>query len=444
MERKDESNDVQFEDDFGDQFEEEEIVDCENEEAEMDEQSEKPGQDSQEKPSVKIFRHGVDQLAEDEELVCEPGTYDMLHKGNTDWPCLTFDVISDSKGMRTKYPFTSYVVAGSQADRSDRNRIYVMKWSRLHKTKNDEMDEASDSEGEDDDAVLDFRTIPHEGGVNRIRAMPQMSHIVATWSETGKVHVWDLQKHFAQLDGPASTDSAPRPIFTYHDHTEEGFAMAWDPHVTGRFVSGDCAGEIVLWNPVDGGWETERLGFHEGSVEDLAFKIKGDGAGHTLASSGVDGTIRIWNLDTKECVKVLEKAHDSDVNVISWNPIVGDLLLSGDDDGCFKVWNPRAIDKPMATFHWHQAAITSVAWHPTDETMLAVSSADHSVSIWDMSVEDDHEEEIPEGAEHFPAQLLFLHQGQKDIKEITWHPQLPSVIISSAGDGFNIFKPCNL
>ena len=30
-------------------------------------------------------------------------------------------------------------------------------------------------------------------------------------------------------------------------------------------------------------------------------------------------------------------AHDSDVNVISWNPSVAYLLASGADDGCFKV-----------------------------------------------------------------------------------------------------------
>lgn len=98
---------------------------------------------------------------------------------------------------------------------------------------------------------------------------------------------------------------------------------------------------------------------------------------------------------------------------------------------------------PVATFKWHTAPITSIEWHPTEESIIAVSGADDQISLWDLSVEPDTEEggqRITEDGVEVPPQLLFVHQGQTEIKELHWHKQIPGCVISTAATGFNIFK----
>ena len=96
--------------------------------------------------------------------------------------------------------------------------------------------------------------------------------------------------------------------------------------------------------------------------------------------------------------------------------------------------------KPVAMFKHHTAPITSVEWHHSDSTVFVASGADDQVTLWDLAVERDTE--AGEGIDDVdvPPQLLFIHQGQQDVKEVHWHRQLPGVIISTAHSGFNVFR----
>ena len=79
-----------------------------------------------------------------------------------------------------------------------------------------------------------------------------------------------------------------------------------------------------------------------------------------------------------------------------------------------------------------------------DESVLCVSSEDNQVTVWDLSVEADDEDSATGGDDavtDFPPQLLFIHQGQNNVKEVHFHPQIPGLIASTAEDGFNVFKP---
>ncbi|XP_071699364.1 protein HEAT STRESS TOLERANT DWD 1-like [Rutidosis leptorrhynchoides] len=436
-------------------------------------------------PSIpaKVWQPGVDALEEGEELQCHPSAYNSLHALHIGWPCLSFDIVRDSLGLvRTEFPHTIYCVTGTQANNAP-NSIGVFKISNISGKKRElvltkknnhdtDMDcESSDSDDDDDREVdndgpkapvFQVQKVFHEGCVNRIRAMPQKPHICASWSDTGHVQIWDfgsqlnsLAETETNISKDATTVSNQTSLLKFTGHKDEGYAIDWSSLVTGKLVSGDCKNNIHLWEPAsDSTWNVDSNPFvgHTGSVEDLQWSPT---EASVFASSSADKTIAIWDIRVGKLPAASFKAHNADVNVTSWNRLASCFLVSGSDDGTFSIHDLRLLkgDSLVAHFEYHKLPITSIEWSPHDTATLAVSSADNQLTIWDLSLERDEEEESEfksktqeqvHAPTDLPPQLLFVHQGQKDLKEVHWHTQIPGMLISTAADGFNILMPSNI
>ncbi|KAH6777929.1 Transducin family protein / WD-40 repeat family protein [Perilla frutescens var. frutescens] len=443
------------------------------------------GSSSNPEPAVpaKVWQPGVDPLEEGEELQCDLSAYNSLHGFHIGWPCLSFDILRDSLGLvRTEFPHTIYSVAGTQAEKSSSNYIGIFKILNISgkrrelvpkKSNTDDTDmesESSDSDEDDDEEgggtgapVLQLRKIGHEGGVNRIRAMRQHPHICASWADTGLVQVWDFSSHLNALgesdtttNNGGSTVFNQAPLVKFAGHKDEGFAIDWNPLAPGRLVSGDCKNCIHLWEPAsDSTWHIDSKPFvgHTASVEDLQWSPTEP---DIFASCSVDGSIAIWDTRIGKSPAVSIKAHKADVNVITWSSLASCMLASGSDDGTFSIRDLRLLkegDAVVAHFEHHKHPITSIEWSPHEASTLAVSSSDNQLTIWDLSLERDEEEEAEFKAKtkeqvdaptDLPPQLLFIHQGQKDFKELHWHSQIPGMLISTTADGFNILMPSNI
>ncbi|RXW22574.1 hypothetical protein EST38_g3289 [Candolleomyces aberdarensis] len=474
----------EFEDAWEDEVEsDEEVVDAAaNDEDGMDIDEVIPAiEESDEPPQApRAYIPGVHALGKDEVLEADESAYIMRHTMNVNWPCLSFDVLRDNLGdERRRFPASISIVSGTQADDMKKNEVLVYKMTSLHKTQKDGED--SDSEGEDDDEndldedpIIEFRSIPHYGGVNRIRAqpLPQSSplppatqpYFVATWAETGKVHIWDVRPLIESMDVPGYAYDKSRvqtPAFTINSHGRaEGFAMDWAASGPSslRLLTGDIHSKIYLTTSTPSGFKPLSQPFtsHTSSVEDIQWSPSEP---TVFASCSADRTVQVWDVRSKgrKSVAGIAPAHESDVNVISWNRLTSYLLLSGGDEGGIKVWDLRNVKKagtsgpeptPVASFTWHSGPITSVEWHPSEDSIFAASGADNQITLWDLAVEQDADEagmeDVPEGGKDIPSQLLFQHLGQKDVKELHWHPQIPGTVISTAYDGFNIFKTFNV
>jgi eukaryotic-like serine/threonine-protein kinase len=88
-----------------------------------------------------------------------------------------------------------------------------------------------------------------------------------------------------------------------------------------------------------------------------------------LASAGVDATIRIWDIPTKQPVRTLAD-HQRDVQTIAFSPD-GKLIASAGFDGTIKLWEV-ATGHLLHTFHGHNEAIWSLVFSPNGSLVASV------------------------------------------------------------------------
>jgi len=389
-----------------------------------------------------------DKLEEGQTLEVDENAYILYHQCSLGPPCLSFDVIEDQ--VKADFPLSVTCVAGTQAAKVTANNIIVFRMSNLHCVRPTDEDEDSDvDEPEDERPQLKMAGIKHAGCVNRVKyAKIGPTPVVAAWGENGTVSIWNLSNVTARLDMPGKEvfreETTPLQAFTGHE--TEGFALDWSATEAGVMASGDCSKNIHVWQPSDGGvWNISSKPYssHTKSVEDIRWSPNEK---NVMASCSCDRTIKIWDVradPSKACMLTQGNAHFSDVNVIDWNPSEP-FLISGGDDGIVKVWDLRTfggISDPVASFKHHTSPVTSLEWHKDDSTVFASSGADDQIALWDLALERDAEAAVDnDKTKDLPPQLLFIHQGLQDIKELHWHAKVPGLIVATSHTGFDVFK----
>ncbi|MFB8788295.1 MAG: NB-ARC domain-containing protein [Potamolinea sp.] len=144
---------------------------------------------------------------------------------------------------------------------------------------------------------------------------------------------------------------------------------------------------------------------HTNLVWSIAFSPDGD----ILASGSDNGTVRLWNIQSGQCINVLD-CGSSEIFAIA---IVGQLLVSASLDRTVRLWNLEG--QSLKTWCGHTNGIRSLSLSPDGQT-LASGSQDRALHLWNLQVDEDSEPLSPcktfERATSWSSAESFSMDGQ--------------------------------
>ena len=180
-------------------------------------------------------------------------------------------------------------------------------------------------------------------------------------------------------------------LSTFQGHTSKVWSIAFSPD--GRtLASGSDDQTIKLWDI-----ETGRCIKTFQGYKNLVWSVAFSPTGHQVASASEDGIVRLWQVPQAQtsseaiavqsigsqsltCQEIL--GHEGRAWSVAFSP-VGQLMASGGDDQTIRLWNV-ATGRCLKILRERSGQVRQVLFSPQGN-LLATNSSDNTVKLWDVS-----------------------------------------------------------
>jgi WD40 repeat protein len=164
-------------------------------------------------------------------------------------------------------------------------------------------------------------------------------------------------------------------IFTFTEHTDAVCCVAVHPFDQCIVATGGCDDRAFLWrfsNSEKEQWCYPLVG-HTDTVTSIGFNFNGK----LLLTGSYDGTVRIWDVSTREQIQLLEGPDD--IEWAAWHT-KGNAVVAGSKDGTVWLWlthNGQCIQ----VFSGHDGLVTNGCF-VSDGKFICTGGEDGSVRFW--------------------------------------------------------------
>ena len=199
-------------------------------------------------------------------------------------------------------------------------------------------------------------------------------NILASGDKTGSLRLWKVPhrpksaiKRLLPVTGPKI-----EPHITIKAHTGGIITLTFSPDGKTVASSGGDS-KVCLWN-VDTGSAIRTLTQHQHPVLSLSFSPD-----NKMLASGSERQCYVWDVATGDRISVLKREQHKTAGVLVFSPD-SSILVNGTRAGILQLWNPQT-GHLLSTQTGHTRWLRSLVFSPDGKT-LASGSSDGTVLLW--------------------------------------------------------------